>query len=75
MTESLEFNEEVIQQIFGHEAAEDERIERLKQYYFKSKTHKKVTEIDTRGGVLEGHSAREGQPTLEGPHSRRTLRS
>lgn len=32
----LEFNEDNIREIFGHEAAEDETIERLKKYYLKT---------------------------------------
>lgn len=35
--------DEQIQQIFGHEAAEDEKPERLKSYYFKSLIYEKVT--------------------------------
>lgn len=31
----IEFNEDTIRAIFGHEAAEDETIERLKSYYLK----------------------------------------
>ncbi len=34
--EDLSFNEETIRSIFGHEAAEDEDIERLKRYYVKT---------------------------------------
>lgn len=32
----IEFNEDTIRAIFGHEAAEDETIERLKSYYLKT---------------------------------------
>lgn len=32
----LEFNEDTIRKLFGHEAAEDETIERLKSYYLKT---------------------------------------
>ena len=32
----LEFTEDTIRMIFGHEAAEDETIERLKAYYLKT---------------------------------------
>lgn len=32
----LEFTEDTIRKIFGHEAAEDETIERLKAYYLKT---------------------------------------
>ena len=34
----LEFTEDTIREIFGHEAAEDETIERLKAYYLKTST-------------------------------------
>ena len=34
----IEFNEDTIRAIFGHEAAEDETIERLKSYYLKTNT-------------------------------------
>ncbi len=34
--QSIEFNEDTIRAIFGHEAAEDETIERLKSYYLKT---------------------------------------
>lgn len=48
------FSEEVIQSIFGHEAAEDEKPERLKQYYFKSRIFEKVTApLSLR--ILVGH--------------------
>ena len=33
---SVDFDEETIRAIFGHEAAEDEEIERLKRYYVKT---------------------------------------
>lgn len=54
MTGDLTFNEEEIQSIFGHEAAEDEEPERLKSYYFKSSVFEKVT---ARAGlrILVGH--------------------
>ncbi len=54
MDRSFEFKEEIIQRIFGHEAAEDEEIERLKQYYFKSKTYEKVA-ADLALRILVGH--------------------
>lgn len=48
------FNEETIQSIFGHEAAEDEEPERLKSYYFKSSVFDKVTaKVGLR--ILVGH--------------------
>lgn len=37
-----EFNEDTIRELFGHEAAEDERIERLKEYYLKTDVYKKL---------------------------------
>jgi hypothetical protein len=37
------FTDENIQAMFGHEAAENERPERLRQYYFKSQTFDRVT--------------------------------
>lgn len=39
----MNFDETQIQQLFGHEAAEDEEIGRLKQYYFKSSVYDQVT--------------------------------
>lgn len=38
----ITFTEETIQKLFGHEAAEDENIERLKEYYLKNDIYKKV---------------------------------
>ena len=32
----LKFSEVEIQQLFGHEAAEDENRDRLREYYFKT---------------------------------------
>jgi hypothetical protein len=50
----LRFTEETIQQIFGHEAAEDEEFNRLREYYFKSKTYDKIrAELPLR--ILVGH--------------------
>jgi hypothetical protein len=40
--ERLSFNEEEIQKLFGHEAAEDENLERLREYYFKSAVYDQV---------------------------------
>lgn len=49
-----DFSEENIQLLFGHEAAEDEDPERLKEYYFKSKTYGKIyTDLPLR--ILVGH--------------------
>jgi hypothetical protein len=51
---TVEFSEETIQAIFGHEAAEDEEPERLKSYYFKSAVFEKVTaKVGLR--ILVGH--------------------
>jgi hypothetical protein len=48
------FSEEVIQEIFGHEAAEDENKHRLRQYYFKSKIFDRVcSDLSLR--ILVGH--------------------
>lgn len=38
----LTFDEQTIQRIFGHEAAEDEEPERLQEYYFKSAVYDQV---------------------------------
>lgn len=54
MSPSLRFTDDVIQQIFGHEAAEDENIDRLKQYYFKGKIYEKVT-VNLPLRILVGH--------------------
>jgi len=54
MTKQLQFSEEEIQSIFGHEAAEDERPERLKEYYFKGGVYDKInTDLSLR--ILVGH--------------------
>ena len=37
--EEIEFNEDTIRAIFGHEAAEDETIDRLKSYYIKTNVY------------------------------------
>ncbi len=51
---SLSFSEEEIQKLFGHEAAEDENPERLREYYFKSDTYDQVsTDLSLR--ILVGH--------------------
>jgi hypothetical protein len=54
MNPELSFTEEQIQRIFGHEAAEDEDIERLRQYYFKSAIFEKVA-ADLPLRILVGH--------------------
>jgi hypothetical protein len=48
------FSEETIQRIFGHEAAEDEEFDRLREYYFKSKTYEKI-KADLPLRILVGH--------------------
>jgi hypothetical protein len=54
MTTQIRFTDEEIQSIFGHEAAEDEKPERLKSYYFKSAIYEKVTaQLGLR--ILVGH--------------------
>ena len=48
------FSEENIQKLFGHEAAEDEVAERLKEYYFKNDTYEQVA-ADLKLRILVGH--------------------
>lgn len=43
MHRDLNFSETEIQQIFGHEAAESEDIDRLREYFFKNDTYEQVT--------------------------------
>jgi hypothetical protein len=51
---NLTFSEQEIASIFGHEAAENEKPERLRQYYFKSNTFDQViTDLSLR--ILVGH--------------------
>ncbi|MDP1657550.1 MAG: hypothetical protein Q8K91_05400 [Hylemonella sp.] len=50
----MEFSETNIAQLFGHEAAEDEDIDRLKAYYFKSNVFGQVCN-DLPLRVLVGH--------------------
>lgn len=50
----MEFTEENISRLFGHEAAEDEEFERLQSYYIKNNTHKKLT-ADLPLRILVGH--------------------
>lgn len=48
------FSEDNIRKLFGPEAAEDERIDRLKEYYFKSDVYEKIhNDLPLR--VLVGH--------------------
>ncbi|WP_445996912.1 P-loop ATPase, Sll1717 family [Okibacterium fritillariae] len=54
MASSVDFSEETIRRIFGHEAAEDEDGERLREYYLKSSTYEQVTaNLPLR--ILVGH--------------------
>jgi len=54
MSEKLSFAETQIQRMFGHEAAEDEDIDRLREYYFKTSTYNQVvTDLPLR--ILVGH--------------------
>lgn len=50
----VEFNDETIQRIFGFEDAESEPIERLKEYYFKKDTYRRVV-ADLPLRILVGH--------------------
>ncbi|WP_166919312.1 P-loop ATPase, Sll1717 family [Flavobacterium poyangense] len=50
----LEFTDENIQKLFGFEDAESESIERLREYYFKNETFKRVSS-DLPIRVLVGH--------------------
>ena len=50
----MKFSEEEIRQLFGPEAAEDETIERLKEYYFKSSIYEQIhNDLPLR--ILVGH--------------------
>lgn len=50
----IEFTDDNIQKLFGHEAAEDEDPERLKKYYFKSSIYDRIaTDLPIR--ILVGH--------------------
>lgn len=50
----LTFSEVELQTLFGHEAAEDEDLERLRKYYFKSSTYDQVVN-DLPLRILVGH--------------------
>lgn len=54
MSERITFSEEQIQGLFGNEAAEDERITRLKSYFFKNDAYKKI-KVDLPLRILVGH--------------------
>jgi hypothetical protein len=53
-TKALTFSEVEIQSLFGHEAAEDENPDRLRQYYLKSSTYDDVA-VDLPLRILVGH--------------------
>lgn len=53
-TTQLAFSEEELQCLFGHEAAEDEDPERLREYYFKTSTYVEVS-ADLPLRILVGH--------------------
>ena len=51
---AIDFSEECIQKLFGNEAAEDEDVVRLKQYYFKGDIYQRIhNDLSLR--VLVGH--------------------
>ncbi|WP_337048658.1 P-loop ATPase, Sll1717 family [Serratia fonticola] len=50
----MDFSEYELQKLFGHEAAEDEDPQRLKEYYFKSKAYKQVVN-DLPLRIVVGH--------------------
>lgn len=50
----IEFTEENIHKLFGHEAAEDEEIESLLKYYFQTDTYEQVS-ADLKLRILVGH--------------------
>lgn len=54
MKKKLEFNDETIQKLFGFEDAESESIERLREYFFKKDTFKRVVS-DLPLRILVGH--------------------
>ena len=50
----MDFEEYELQRLFGHEAAEDEDPERLREYYFKGKTYSQVVN-DLPLRIVVGH--------------------
>jgi hypothetical protein len=54
MNDRLSFSETEIQNLFGHEAAEDEAPARLRQYYFKNDVYDRVA-ADLPLRILVGH--------------------
>ena len=54
MENTFEFNDETIQKLFGFEDAESEKIDRLREYYFKKDTFSRViSDLPLR--ILVGH--------------------
>lgn len=51
---SSQFTPENVQRIFGHEAAEDESVDRLREYYFKTKIFDSI-KADLPLRILVGH--------------------
>lgn len=54
MNSVVSFDDVTIQKLFGHEAAENETIERLKEYYFKTSIYDRVNS-DVQLRILVGH--------------------
>ncbi len=54
MSLRITFSEEQIQELFGYEAAEDERFTRLKSYFFKNDAYSKIN-ADLPLRILVGH--------------------
>src|SRR5687767_1320627 len=50
----LQFDDETIQRLFGHEAAENEDPARLREYYFKTQIYDRIV-ADLPLRVLVGH--------------------
>lgn len=50
----LTFSDEEIAELFGHEAAEDEKLERLMEYYFKSTVYEQIS-ADLPLRIVVGH--------------------
>ena len=51
---NLNFSDEEIANLFGHEAAEDENPDRLKEYYFKNDVYDQIT-ADLPLRLVVGH--------------------
>ena len=52
--QGITFSEQELQKLFGHEAAEDEDPDRLREYYFKTNTYEQVA-ADLPLRILVGH--------------------